>query len=311
MAILKENQTRIGIDLGGTKIEIIALNNSGEIIHQRRVATPTGNYAETINVIASLVIEFEQEFNCQALVGIGMPGTISSATGKVKNSNSVCFNGKPFKEDLELRLNRSIKLENDANCFALSESIDGAAAGAKVVFGVILGTGVGGGLIVNQEVISGPNSITGEWGHNSLPWPGEDESLNLVSCYCGKKGCIETWLCGNGLSNIYDRLSSQRYSAKEIVEKANGGDKYAQEALLEYTRRLAKALAFVINVIDPDVIVLGGGLSNIKQIYTSVPDLLDEYVFSDRVDTLLVSAKFGDASGVRGAAWLNNDLLKN
>ncbi|MFK8067992.1 MAG: ROK family protein [Gammaproteobacteria bacterium] len=308
MTTIKKSQIRIGIDLGGTKIEIIALNNSGEAIYHRRVATPKGNYAETINVIANLIFEFEQELNCRAFVGIGMPGAISSATGSVKNSNSVCINGKPFKQDLELRLDRSIKIENDANCFALSEAIDGAAVEAKVVFGVILGTGVGGGLIINKEVITGPNSITGEWGHNPLPWLDEEESFNVISCYCGKKSCIETWLCGNGLSNSYSRLSKQKCSAIEVVEKAESGDNYAQKSLLEYARRLAKSLASVINLMDPDIIVLGGGLSNIQQIYTSVPDMWGEYVFSDRVDTRLVSAKYGDASGVRGAAWLNNDL---
>lgn len=304
MIATNENLIKIGIDLGGTKIEMIALDQSGQVLKQLRIPTPVGNYSETLRAIADLVIGFENEFDQITSVGIGMPGAISRGTGKVKNSNSACLNGKSFKQDLEGLLSRTIKIENDANCFALSEATDGAAAGGKVVFGVILGTGVGGGLVINKEIINGPNSISGEWGHNPLPWPDEQELLFARECYCGKNGCIETWLCGSGLSNIFHRLADQKCSAEEIVERAENGDQIAEESLAQYYRRLAKSLASVINILDPDVIVLGGGLSNIKQIYSEVPKLWGEYVFSDRVDTKLVVAKFGDASGVRGAAWL-------
>lgn len=294
---------RIGIDLGGTKIEMIALNQAGEVLRQQRIPTPAGDYPAVINAIVRLVEDFETSFTVKTTVGIGMPGAISPASGKVKNSNSVCLNDRNFKEDLELKLQRPVRIENDANCFTLSEATDGAATGARIVFGVILGTGVGGGLVINGQVINGPNAITGEWGHNSLPWP-EDSEQPGVRCYCGKFGCIETWLCGNGLTYDFLKASGQHLTPPEIVKLANGEDKTALVVLSAYHRRLAKSLASVINIIDPEVIVLGGGLSNINSLYSAVPGLWNEYVFSDRVNTRLVSAKYGDASGVRGAAWL-------
>lgn len=295
---------RMGIDLGGTKIEMIVLDSDGGVLEQQRVPTPAGDYEGTIKAIAGLVLGFENENQIGTSVGIGMPGAISLATGMVKNSNSVCLNDKPFKQDLELVLSRTVRIENDANCFALSEATDGAAADAKIVFGVILGTGVGGGLVINGNLISGPNTISGEWGHNPLPWPNTNELADAVACYCGKKGCIETWLNGEGLSRAFHLMATEDCSPSEIVTRADQADESALEALDQYARHLAKSLASIINILDPDIIVLGGGLSNIKQIYPLVPELWKEYVFSDRVDTRLVPAKYGDASGVRGAAWL-------
>ena len=295
---------RIGIDLGGTKIEMIALDSSGSILKQQRIPTPASDYEGTIKSVAGLVLEFEKESQVTVLVGIGMPGAISPVTGRVKNSNSICLNGMPFKQDIELALNRTVIIENDANCFVLSEAINGAAVGEKIVFGVILGTGVGGGLVINGKLISGPNAISGEWGHNPLPWPDEKELTDAVVCYCGKESCIETWLCGEGLSRRYNFLSEQDCTTVEIVSRAGQGDDLALGVLEDYERRLAKALASVINVIDPDTIILGGGLSNIQRLYSNVPVLWKDYVFSDHVNTRLVAARYGDASGVRGAAWL-------
>jgi len=303
-----KEQVRIGIDLGGTKIEMIALDSTGTIIKQQRIPTPVGDYLATIRAISELVINVEKDLDSTASVGIGMPGTISPASGKVKNSNSVCLNGQFFQQDIESALSRCVKIENDANCFTLSEATDGAAAGVKIVFGVILGTGVGGGLVINGAVITGLNAISGEWGHNPLPWPDENDHEEATVCYCGKKSCIETWLSGEGLSRSYQLLSAQDQSPPEIVKLTERGSELARQALGSYFRRLAKSLASVINILDPDIIVLGGGLSNIKQIYSSVPELWNDYVFSDRVDTQLIAAKYGDASGVRGAAWLGTDM---
>ena len=299
---------RIGIDLGGTKIEMIALDREGDILALQRIPTPAGDYEGTIRAVAGLVLDFENENGLSVSVGIGMPGAISPVTKMVKNSNSICLNGKPFKQDLESVLKRTVKIENDANCFTLSEAMDGAAAGENVVFGVILGTGVGGGLLINGKLVSGPNAISGEWGHNPLPWTDEQEIVEAAICYCGRRSCIETWLCGEGLSRTFHYLSDQRCSPQTIVSLAEQGDELAVEALEHYERRLAKALASVINIIDPDVIVLGGGLSNIKRLYSNVPVLWKDYVFSDSVVTRLVAAKYGDASGVRGAAWLGEKI---
>ena len=308
MNLSDEEQIKIGIDLGGTKIEMIVLDESGAILRQQRISTPAGDYQATILAISGLVHEFEKGQQVMASVGIGMPGAISPASGKVKNSNSVCLNGQNFQKDIESALKRSVRIENDANCFTLSEATDGAAAGAKIVFGVILGTGVGGGLVINGALITGPNAIAGEWGHNPLPWPEGKELEEATVCYCGKTSCIETWLCGAGLSTTYQTISDQDCTPPEIVNLATLNDELAEQALESYFRRLAKSLASVINILDPDVIVLGGGLSNIRQIYSSVPELWNDYVFSDRVDTKLVAAKYGDASGVRGAAWLGSEM---
>lgn len=280
---------RIGIDLGGTKIEIIALDQGGEVF-RKRVPTPRGDYAATIHAIVSLVREAGE-----GSVGIGMPGTLSRVTGRVKNSNSTWLLDMPFKEDLEKALGREVRMANDANCFALSEATDGAAAGAEVVFGVILGTGVGGGIVVRGRPLDGPNGIAGEWGHNPLPLP-TDEDLPLPKCYCGRYGCIETYLSGPGLARDHAALTGKSVPPEEAVMH--------EETMLRYEERLARALAHVINIVDPDVVVLGGGMSNTARLYANVPKLWGRYVFSDRVDTLLAAPQHGDSSGVRGAAWL-------
>jgi fructokinase len=294
---------RIGIDLGGTKIEVIAFGDDGEVLFRDRVATPQEDYSGTLQVIAELVVRLERELGRQGTVGIGMPGAISPATGLVKNSNSVCLNGRRFGRDLERLLRRPLRIANDANCFALSEATDGAAAGAEVVFGVILGTGTGGGVAVCGAILAGANAIAGEWGHNPLPWP-HPEELPGPPCYCGKSGCIETYLSGPGLARDFRAAGGGSISALEIGAQAERGDEYADAVLARYEDRLARGLASVINILDPDMIVVGGGLSNIKRLYTEVPRLWRRYVFSDRVATRLVQARFGDSSGVRGAAWL-------
>ena len=282
---------RIGIDLGGTKIEALALDRAGRELFRKRVPTPRGDYGRTISCVKALVSEIGE-----GSVGIGIPGAESRATGLIKNANSTWLIGKPLAKDLEAALGRPVRLENDANCFALSEASDGAGKGAAVVFGVILGTGVGGGIVVDGKVIRGVNAIAGEWGHNPLPQP-STEDFPLPHCYCGRKGCIETWLSGPGLSNDHERRTGQRLSAEEIV-------KLQDESLSRYEERLARSLASVINVLDPDVIVLGGGMSNVARLYTEVPRLWGRHVFSDRVATKLLPPRHGDSSGVRGAAWL-------
>lgn len=292
---------RLGIDLGGTKIEIIALDTAGVELLRRRVATPQGDYAATLDAITDLVRGVEAELQQQGTLGIGTPGAISRATGLLKNSNSVCLNGQPILRDLEQRLAREIRLQNDANCFALSEAVDGAAAGARVVFGVIIGTGVGGGIVVDGHALTGANAIAGEWGHNPLPWPQADE-LPGTKCYCGKSGCIETWLSGPGM--VLHHAQGAAWDAPQIVAAAANGDAACEQTLLAYEDRLARALAQVINVLDPDAIVLGGGMSNIARLYQNVPKLWGQYIFSDRVDTRLLKNHHGDSSGVRGAAWL-------
>src|SRR5688500_3139940 len=282
---------RIGIDIGGTKIEALALDTAGREVFRKRVPTPRGDYAATIGAVASLVNEVGE-----GAVGVGIPGALSRVTGLVKNANSTWLIGKPLEQDLEKVLNRQIKIQNDANCFALSEAVDGAGKGAAVVFGVILGTGVGGGIVVDGKVLQGANAIAGEWGHNPLPLPGPND-LPLPPCYCGRAGCIETYLSGPGLSRDHEQATGKRRSPQEIVSL---GD----QSLERYVERLARALASVINVLDPDVIVLGGGMSNVARLYTEVPRLWTGYVFSDHVATRLARNAHGDSSGVRGAAWL-------
>lgn len=298
---------RIGIDLGGTKIEAIALREGGRELFRRRVDTPRGSYDGTIRAIAQLVDAADAAAGEQGTVGIGIPGTISPATGVVKNANSTWLNGQPFDRDLAAALGRPVRLANDANCFALSEATDGAAANAAVVFGVIIGTGTGGGVVVNRHVLVGPNAVAGEWGHNPLPWPQADE-LPGPPCYCGRSGCIETFLSGSGLQRA-DAQASGRIGrpAAEVARLAACGESAAVAALEQYCGRMARSLATVINVIDPDAIVLGGGLSNIDQLYDRVPELWAPWVFSDTVSTPLLKALHGDSSGVRGAAWLWND----
>jgi fructokinase len=297
---------RIGIDLGGTKIEAIVLNAAGSIAFRERRATPKGDYDGTIDAIADLVGAADQFVGRPCTVGVGMPGAISPATGLVKNANSTWLNGRRLGQDLEARLGRAVRLANDANCFALSEASDGAAAGRPVVFGVIIGTGCGGGVIVNGAALTGPNAIAGEWGHNPLPWPDESERPG-PPCYCGKRGCLETFISGTGLSIDYGSLQADpriQVDAATIVALASQGDPIARDTLNRYTHRLARGLATVINVLDPDAIVLGGGMSNVVELYDTVPRLLSAFVFSDRVDTVIIPPKHGDSSGVRGAAWL-------
>ncbi len=295
--------TRIGVDLGGTKIEAAVLADDGTVRARRRVPTPRDDYPATLRSIAALVEDLEREAGSPAVVGVGMPGTISPATGLVKNANSVWLNGQPLADDLRRALPRPLRFANDANCFALSEAVDGAAAGAGAVFGVIVGTGTGGGVVVNGRIWTGPNAIAGEFGHNPLPWPNLDEGP-APECYCGKTGCIETYLSGPGLSRDHERTSGRSLDAVEIAARAAGGDAVAEATLRRYEDRMARALASVINILDPDVVVLGGGLSNLPRLYDNVPRRWTSYVFSDRVDTRLVSPRHGDSSGVRGAAWL-------
>ena len=293
----------IGIDLGGTKIEAIALSPQGALLARRRIATPQGDYDATVHAVASLVATIERELGERGSVGIGTPGAVSAKTGRMKNCNSVWLNGRPLGPDLEAALGRPVRMANDANCFALSEATDGAAAGAAIVFGVILGTGVGGGIVVDGHALEGANAIAGEWGHNPLPWPSDDERPGRA-CYCGRAGCIETFLSGPGLVADHARLTAERLDAIEIVQRAASGDAAAAVTLARYSDRLARALAHVINILDPDVIVLGGGVSNIDALYDEVPRVWSRYVFSDAVATRLVRNRHGDSSGVRGAAWL-------
>ena len=314
---------RIGIDLGGTKIEGIALDASAEVARWR-VDTPRDDYQATLDAVVALVLALEERAGARGSVGVGIPGTMSLATGLVKNANSVWLIGRPLIADLERALGRPVRVANDANCFAVSEAADGAAAGAEVVFGVIVGTGTGAGIVVRGKVLTGPNAIAGEWGHNPLPWPADDERPGPI-CYCGRRGCIETFLSGPGAQVDYTRHTGRRLTAPEMVAAAGGGDRDAIAALERYESRMARSLAAVINVLDPDVIVLGGGMSNIERLYENVPELWRPYVFAcggidvgpaegnvarpfirgeEPVRTRLLRARHGDSSGVRGAAWL-------
>ena len=298
---------RIGIDLGGTKIEAIALGTDGGELTRRRIDAPRGNYDRTVKAVVDLVEALELGTGHRGSVGVGIPGTISPATGQIKNANSTWLNGEPLDRDLSRALNRPVRLANDANCFALSEATDGAAAGARVVFGVIIGTGTGGGVVIDGRPLVGVNAVAGEWGHNGLPWPDASEWPG-PPCYCGRRGCIETFLSGRGLQLAYGEGAPEAHDiaaeAARYDPNAPGADDRAASAIATYARRLAKALASVINILDPEVVVLGGGLSNIESLYEQVPLAWGNWVFSDRVDTRLVRARHGDSSGVRGAAWL-------
>ncbi len=302
---------RIGIDLGGTKIEVLALDASGVERLRTRVPTPAQDYAATIAAIAGLVQAADRALGAPGTVGIATPGAVSrapGANGAIKNANSTCLNGRALGADLRIALGREVRIENDANCFALSEAADGAATGAATVFGVILGTGVGGGIVVAGRVITGANAVAGEWGHNPLPAPTRDETAQAPRCYCGRINCIETWLSGPGLAADYARNGGvSGRDASAIALLAATGDAAAESALQRYEERLARALASVINVLDPDVIVLGGGLSKLARLYDNVPRQWGARIFSDHVVTRLLAPKFGDASGVRGAAWLWRD----
>ncbi|MCF8150776.1 MAG: ROK family protein [Sulfuritalea sp.] len=324
---------RIGIDLGGSKIEIIVLGNDGSVLLRERVATPQGDYLATVAAVAGLVAAAEQMLSrsgflkvgadettalqggrakdallavadgaTAANVGVGIPGAESRLTGLIKNANSTCLIGRPLKQDLEQALGREVRIANDANCFALSEAVDGAGAGARVVFGAILGTGVGGGIVVDGKLLSGANAIAGEWGHN--PLAGEAEQTSDADCYCGRKGCIELYLSGPALAADHRRVTGADFSPAGIADLAAAGDAPCEATLQRYEARLARALAQIINILDPDVIVLGGGLSNMDRLYRNVPRLWAEHVFSDQVSTRLLKHRHGDSSGVRGAAWL-------
>ncbi|PXW49004.1 fructokinase [Erwinia sp. AG740] len=297
---------RIGIDLGGTKIEVIALTNDGEEAFRHRVATPRHDYRQTLLAIANLVEMAEQATGQGGSVGIGIPGTLSPVTGRVKNANSVWLNQQPLDQELAQRLGRPVRVANDANCFAVSEAVDGAAAGASKVFAVIIGTGCGAGMALDGRVHSGRNGVAGEWGHNPLPWMDEDEwrDQQAMPCYCGRTGCIETFISGTGFGMDYQRLSGHARHGHEIIALAEQGDQLAEQALQRYEQRLAKSLAHIVNVLDPDVIVLGGGMSNVKRLYDTVPALLKQWVFGGECDTPVRQAMHGDSSGVRGAAWL-------
>ena len=299
----RDHRVRIGVDLGGTKIEALAIDGQGGELLRRRIPTPREDYDATVRAVAGLVGAVEAELGRGGSVGIGIPGAVSPATGLIKNANSTWLIGTPFDRDLAAALARPVRLANDANCFALSEAVDGAAAGAYCVFGVILGTGVGGGVAIGARPLIGRNAIAGEWGHNLLPWRGDGERPG-PPCYCGKHGCIETFLCGPGLERDFATATGVHAKAADIAQRAGAGEADAAAVLERYTDRLARGLALVINILDPDVIVLGGGLSNIAQLYEDVPRRLPDYVFSDRVDTPVVRARHGDSSGVRGAAWL-------
>jgi fructokinase len=296
-------QFRIGIDLGGTKIEGAAIDNCGSIHVRRRVATPKQDYQATIAAIISIIAGIEKEIGAKASIGIGIPGAISHATGNVKNANSTWLIGRPLGHDIEAVLGRPVRLANDANCFALSEATDGAAAGIGTVFGVILGTGVGGGIAIRRRILVGANAIAGEWGHNPLPWPSPAE-LPGPRCYCGRSGCIESYLSGPGLAADHHQHTGEHLTAPEIARRAESGDPACGATLGRYTGRLARGLASVINLLDPDAIVLGGGLSQISVLYEQVPQQWRGYIFSDRVATRLLPPVHGDSSGVRGAAWL-------
>jgi fructokinase len=294
---------RIGIDLGGTKIEAAALAADGSVLLRRRIATPAAEYGATIAALRALVEGIEAELGERGTVGVGMPGALSPATGLVKNANSTCLNGRPFDRDLAAALARPVRFANDADCFALSEATDGAGAGAAGVFGAILGTGVGGGIVVQGRLLRGANAIAGEWGHSPLPWPRDNERPG-PPCYCGKRGCIESFLSGPALALDHRQATGEAVDGTDLAGRAAAGDAAAEATLARYEDRLARALATVMNLVDPEVIVLGGGLSRIERLYKQVPRLWGAYVFSDVVATKLLPPRHGDASGVRGAAWL-------
>jgi fructokinase len=300
---MESTDIRLGVDLGGTKIEIVALDDRGTELLRRRVATPRNDYPATLHAVAALVGAAERELGVRCSVGVGAPGALSTASGNLKNSNSTWLNDRPLKQDLERALGREVRLANDANCFALSEAVDGAGEGRDVVFGVILGTGVGGGIVVRHHVLTGANAIAGEWGHNPLPFP-RPEDQPAPPCYCGQHGCVETYLSGPGMARNHIQHGGQELDARAIVASAASGDAVCAVTVARYEERLARALAQVINLLDPDIIVLGGGMSNIDSLYKNVPKFWTPFIFSDHVATPLVRNLHGDSSGVRGAAWL-------
>ncbi len=295
---------KIGIDLGGTKTEGILIDDKGNELSRNRIKTEK-NYEGTIRGIISIVKKFENDFGKSKSLGIGMPGAVSSETALVKNANSIWLNGKPFKKDLENELERKVNLNNDANCFALSEAVDGAGKGHSVVFGVIIGTGTGGGISINQKVLAGKNNIAGEWGHVSLPNRSDDEKKYVSQCYCEKSGCMETYVSGPGFANCFNLKNKTNYNSHSILEEFNNKEKRAIEALDNYVDHLARGLSLVCNILDPDIIVLGGGMSNISYIYEHINTSLKKYIFSNAFNTKVVKNIHGDSGGVRGAAWLS------
>jgi len=297
------NGLRIGIDLGGTKIEGVALANDGRELARRRVSAPKGDYHASLSALAELVAHLECAAGQRGTIGVGMPGSISPVTGLVQNANSVWLNGRPLKEDLQRQLGREVRFANDANCFVVSEAADGAAAGASCVFGVILGTGCGGGIVVHGKVVDGPRGIGGEWGHNPLPWMTPDEFPG-PTCWCGRQSCMETWISGSGLAADHARVTGEVLTSEEIAVRAVAGDCTAQATLDRHADRLARGLSHVVNLVDPDVIVLGGGLSKLAHFYRVVPQLMQRWIFADAPNVTIKPPRWGDASGVRGAAWL-------
>ncbi len=300
---MKNSEMRIGIDLGGTKIEALAIDTHGVELARHRIDTPRDDYDATIRAMVGLVHRLEQEIGRTGTVGAGIPGSISRITGLVKNANSTWLNGRPLDQDLTHALDREVRIANDANCFAVSEATDGAAAGKHIVFGVILGTGCGGGVAVGARVHEGPNGVAGEWGHNPLAWPKPDEYPG-PACYCGKRGCMEMWVSGTGIALDYKTNTGRTRTTREIVSEFEAGDQDAAAAIERFEDRLARGLAQVINILDPDVIVIGGGVSMLEHIYQEIPKKLPAYVFGGEASTPVLPAKFGDSSGVRGAAWL-------
>lgn len=303
---MSNESIRIGVDLGGTKIEAIALDFAGEVLARRRVATPAHDYGEIVRAVAALVRDIELETDRRGTVGVGAPGSLSTRTGLVKGSNTQVVNGQPLDADLSGALGRPVRVENDANCFALSEAVDGAGQGARVVFGVILGTGVGGGVVVDGRLLTGRNRIGGEWGHTPLPWMTAEEFPG-ARCFCGHDGCIETFLSGPGLARDYARRSGESLGGPDIVSRAEAGERAALDALEAYQDRLARALAMVIDILDPDAVVLGGGVSNIARIYQGLRERVARHAFTDALDTKILRNVHGDSGGVRGAAWLWRD----
>lgn len=296
---------RLGVDLGGSKIEIIALDAQGGQLLRHRIATPQGDYRATLQAITQLVKDSENQLGQTGTLGVGIPGAESLASGLIKNANSTCLIGQPLRQDLQTLLQRPIRLANDANCFALSEAVDGSGRTAEIVFGVILGTGIGGGIVIGQQVLTGANAIAGEWGHNPLPAL-RPEDFPQPACYCGRSGCIETYLSGPALAADHYRHSGQNLTSEAIEQRANAGDAACEATLQRYERRLGRALAGVINILDPEIIVLGGGLSKMARLYRNLPDCCGQHVFSDVFNTRIVPPQHGDSSGVRGAAWLWN-----
>jgi fructokinase len=300
---MTNTEIRIGIDLGGTKIEALAIDGNGVELVRYRVDTPRDNYDATIMAMVGLVHRLEEKTGNKGTVGAGIPGSISRITGLVKNSNSTWLNGRPLDRDLTMALGREVRMANDANCLAVSEATDGAAAGRNVVFGVILGTGCGGGVAIGGRVHAGPNGVAGEWGHNPLPWPRPEENPG-PACYCGKRGCMEMWVSGTGIALDYRTVTGRTLTTQEIVSQFEVGGQEATAAIRRFEDRLARGLAQVINILDPDVIVVGGGVSKVEHIYQVLPEMLKAYVFGGEVSTPVLPAKYGDSSGVRGAAWL-------